>query len=223
MKFHLIIPSAGSGTRFRTKIPKQFVKINGKEILLHTIEKFSCVENISSITLSVNKESMSKVNRILMKSKTAIPIYVIEGGNTRQKSVKKAFDSIEFEKGDYVIIHDAARPFISVSKIRELMKDAKKFGSALPCMKINDTIKSVKNGYVKETVSRDNLYIAQTPQIFRCEILKKSYEKISHQKINFTDESAIVENAGFEVHITEGEDLNIKITNQKDLKYFKFI
>ena len=223
MKFHLIIPSAGSGTRFNSKIPKQFVKINGKEILLHTIEKFSCIENIFSITLSVNKDSMSKVNRILMKSDTAIPIYVIEGGNTRQKSVKNAFDSIEFEKGDYVIIHDAARPFISVTKIRELMEDAKKYGSALPCLKINDTIKSVIKGYVKETVSRDNLYTAQTPQIFRCDILKKSYEKISNQKINFTDESAIVENAGFKVHVSKGEDSNIKITNQKDIKYFKFI
>ena len=223
MKFHLIIPSAGYGTRFSSKISKQFVKINGKEILLHTIEKFSDVEDISTITLSVNKDSMSKVNRILMKTNTEIPIYVIEGGNTRHKSVKNAFDSIQYEKDDYVIIHDAARPFISVHKIRELIKDAKRFGSALPCLKINDTIKYVKNGFIKETVSRDNLYTAQTPQIFRCEVLKKSYEKISNQKINFTDESAIVENAGFKVHITEGEDLNIKITNQKDLKYFKFI
>lgn len=221
MKFHLIIPSAGSGKRFASKTPKQYTKVDGKEILLYTIEKFSGIKDISSVTIAAGKDSMTLIKNILLKLEAKIPVFVVEGGKTRQQSVKNAFDSIDCEKNDFVIIHDAARPFITAKKIRQLMALAEKYGGALPCIKINDTIKLGKNGNVLKTIPRENLYLAQTPQIFRYSILKNSYEKISGKKNIFTDESSIAEYAGYKVRITDGEDSNIKITHKKDLKYFK--
>jgi len=221
MKFHLIIPSAGSGSRFGSNIPKQYIKINNKEILLYSLEKFCKVKEIDTITIAVSIGYFSKIKNILLKLNTDIPVYIVEGGATRQLSVKRAFSSLKYERDDFVIIHDAARPFITTTKINELIKIAKQYGSALPCLKISDTIKMTKNNTIVKTIPRENLYTAQTPQIFSCEILKKSYEKHSNLDKIFTDESSIIEDSGFRVRLVEGEDSNIKITNKNDLKYFK--
>ncbi len=219
MNFHLIIPSAGTGIRFKSKVPKQFIKIQGREILTITISKFHNIDNLKSIVISTKKEYFNRVKSIIKRNDFYKVTKIVEGGNTRQDSVFNALSLLDCDKYDFIAIHDAVRPFISVEFINFLFQQAIRYKSIVPCIKINDTVKKIgKNNYVEKTLERDYIYLAQTPQIFRYDILRKSYEYVRSKNLQCTDDSSVVESAGFKVKIVDGDVNNIKITTISDLK-----
>lgn len=220
MDFHLIIPAAGTGIRFKATVPKQFFKIKGKEILAITIGKFHNIKNLKSITISTKKEYFKKIREIIDKYNFYKVTKLVEGGETRQASVYNALNLLECKNYDYVAVHDAARPFVKTKYIEFLFSQAIKYKSIVPCIKVNDTIKTIgKNNYVEKTLNRNYIYFAQTPQIFRYDILKKSYEYAKEKGLQVTDDSSLVEYAGYKVKIVEGDSTNIKVTTLSDIKF----
>ena len=221
MKFHVIIPASGSGERFRSRIPKQFVKLFGKELITYTIRKFNSINSVESIVIATNKEYFKRLQKIIKGNEFHKVSNIVLGGATRHDSVFNGLRAIIPTDDCYVIIHDAVRPFITQKKIKEMMKVVKDCKAVIPGLKINDTIKEVNNSnIVKRTVPRKYLWEVQTPQIFKYDILWKSFEKANSKKFKGTDESSIVENAGYKVKIIEGEKANIKVTTKDDLKQF---
>lgn len=220
MRFHLIIPSSGTGIRFGSRIPKQYVKIGNNEILAHTVSAFIGIKDIKTIFIPARPERFGLIIKMLERNRfDRKKIFLTEGGETRQHSVNNALKIIENNREDYVIVHDAVRPFISPAFIKRCMEAAVRYRCVVPCLKSPDTVKiSEKNLYVKKTVSRESIFLAQTPQIFRLDILKKSYNYAAVKGFSGTDDSSVVEYAGFKVKIIEGEKSNVKITSVEDIR-----
>ncbi|MDQ3020447.1 MAG: 2-C-methyl-D-erythritol 4-phosphate cytidylyltransferase [Bacteroidota bacterium] len=218
MKVKVIIPASGSGERFGSKIPKQFLKIDGKEIIAYTLEKFNRIKLIDEIIISSKLEFFVKISTIIKKYNLKKVRKIVEGGKLRQDSVYNALITLQCEEHDLVLIHDAVRPFVSSKKIIELINCTKKESCVILGIPVSETIKRADDqNFIKETINRNNLWSIQTPQGFRFDILKKSFKKAYEENFIGTDESAIVENAGYKVKVIEGEKKNIKITTKNDL------
>ncbi len=219
MKVKVIIPASGRGVRFGSKTPKQFLKIEGREIILRTIEKFHSIKLIDEIIISTKSECFVKLNNLIKKNKFSKVKKVVEGGKLRQDSVYNALLHLECSADDIILVHDAVRPFISPKKITELINEAVKVKCVIPGLPVTETVKKVnKKNEVITTVDRNGLWTIQTPQAFTYDVLKKSFEKAYKEKFTGTDESSIVENAGYKVKVINGEIANIKITLKEDLK-----
>lgn len=222
MSNFVIIPASGSGIRFSGNIPKQFIKVGGKEIIAHTIAVFNSILDVDNIIIATQKRFFDKTLRIAFENNFNKVYKIVEGGEKRMDSVYNALMNINCRKEDFIIIHDAVRPFVNRKLIERLIKETKKNKAVIPGILINDTVKRVdKNYFVKNTIPRENLYGIQTPQIFRYDILVKSFEKAYTDNYIGTDEAAIVEYAGYKIKLIEGETSNIKITKKEDLEYFK--
>lgn len=218
MKIKVIIPASGTGERFGGRIPKQFLKIDEKEIIAHTLEKFNSIKLIDEIIISTKLEYFVKLSTIIKKYNLRKVKKIVEGGKRRQDSVYNALLNSECKEDDLILIHDAVRPFISSKKIRELISEAKKEKCVIPGLPVSETIKRADDkNFVEETIDRDNLWSVQTPQAFSFDILMKSFEKAYKENFTGTDESAIVEKAGYKVKMIDGERRNIKITTKRDL------
>jgi len=219
MKFYVIIPASGSGVRYGSKLPKQFIRIDGKEIIAYTLQKFDSLKSVDSIVIATQKKYINKLRYLVKENKFRKVLNIVEGGKTRHDSVSNGLKALRPDKNDFIIVHDAVRPFITVKKIRELMKEVKDCNAVIPGLRINDTTKEVsKNNIIRKTIPRENLWIAQTPQLFRYDILKRAFEKADENKFKGTDESSIVEYAGYKVKIIEGEKTNVKITTNEDIQ-----
>jgi len=225
MKTFAIITAAGSGSRFssgKKSIPKQYAKLNGKPVILYSLQAFQKNRLIDEILVSASRRHFDFIHSLAVRYKITKLTALVEGGKTRFVSVKNAFLQVSGKPGDLVLIHDAARPNIKKKLIAILLTNALKYGEVIPGTKISETVKKESKGIIKRTVDRNNLWTVQTPQVFRFKILKKSYEKAG-RKIDFTDEAALVENAGYSVRIIEGEKDNIKITTLDEINLLKKI
>lgn len=223
MKIFAIVTAAGSGSRFsshKESLPKQYLNLNGLPVILHSLLVLQKYTYIDEIFISAEPKYFNLIHSLAVKYKLTKLTTLVEGGKTRFQSVKNAFLQIEGNKNDLVLIHDAARPNINKKLVDNLITASRKFGEVIPGIKISETVKREKSGIVTETVNRNNLWLIQTPQIFRYEVLKKSYAKAG-RKNDFTDESALVENAGYKVRIIESEMSNIKITTPEEIKTLK--
>lgn len=220
----MIIPASGSGVRFRGDIPKQFIKIKDKELISYTLEKFNSIRKINSIIIATQKKYFDKVIKIVFKNNIDKVTKIVEGGERRMDSVYNALMNLNCKKNDYIIIHDAVRPFVSENLIKRLILETKKYRCVIPGTQIMDTVKRTDNKLmVKETISRENLYRIQTPQVFRYDILVKSFDKAFKDNFEGTDEAAIVEYSGYKIKLIDGEDNNLKITIKEDLKNIKLL
>lgn len=225
MKFIVIIPAAGSGSRFASKTPKQFLKLPPKnlEVISYTIKKFQEISSVNEIIIATSSDNFRKIKKIISENKFSKVSRIVEGGDTRHQSVFNALLSLKCGKDDRIVIHDAVRPFITKKKINELLNLSKKYPELVPGLKINDTIKKINSSdYINESLQRDNIWRIQTPQIFRYDILVKSFGHAHKTKFTGTDESSIVTNAGYKVKIVLGEISNLKITTKEDLKIINF-
>ena len=219
MKVKVIIPASGSGERFGSKIPKQFLKIEAKEIIAHTLEKFNSIKLVDEIIISTKLEYFVKISAILKKYNLRKVSKIVEGGKRRQDSVYNALINLECDTDDIILIHDAVRPFISKKKIIELISTAKRYECVIPGMPVAETIKRIDGkNIVTETIDRKNVWTIQTPQAFKYDIILKAFEKAYAESFTGTDESAIVENADYKVKVIEGEKTNVKITYRKDIR-----
>ena len=231
MKVFAIITAAGSGSRFSaakttgkqekiTLHPKQFVSLNGKPVILYSLLAFQKSGMIDEIYVSSIPAYFDFIHNLSIKNRISKLTTLVEGGKTRFESVRNAFFQIDGKANDLVLVHDAARPNIDIRMIETLIGFALKYGETIPGVKISETVKKEKKGIITGTIDRNNLWLIQTPQVFRYKILKKAYEKAGRRN-DFTDESSVVEYAGFKVRVMEGNKYNTKITGPEDLKVLK--
>jgi len=208
MDISLIIVAAGFGRRLGG-VDKAFIKIRGKEIILYSFETFTKIPQIKEKIIVVNEENIDKAKSVI-KGKD---VKFVFGGNVRAESVK---NGVLAAKESFVMVHDAARPFISISLVQKIIDALKGTDAVIPALKVKPTIKVVENNFVSKTLNRDSLAIVQTPQLFEREQLIYAYKKFADLS-DITDESMLVEKLGKRVRVVEGEEKNLKITTPLDL------
>ena len=223
-KLAVIIPAAGSGSRMGARIPKPFIELNGITILEHTIRAFAGIKNVQQIIVATSVEWKEEVKVILHKFDDQVKtLQVVEGGKERQDSIHNALQSVSDEVA-LVAVHDAVRPFISQKLIQECCEVASKVGGAIVAVPAKDTIKKIDESQsITETPDRSNLWQAQTPQIFRKQLLLDAYKSAIETEFIGTDDASLVERFGGDVKVVEGDRRNLKITYPIDLRVAELI
>lgn len=219
MKYYAIIVAGGKGNRMNLAVAKQFLELDGKPILMHTLEAFyQCVLN-PEIILVLNIHQHLFWEELCTKHDFKIPHQVIKGGQERFDSVRNGLKII---KGKAIVaVHDAVRPLITAEIILQSYQMAAEKGNAITAIQPVDSVRIKREGQDSEALNRDELYLIQTPQTFQIEQLKKAY--LQPYRNEFTDDASVVERAGFNIHLLQGERDNIKITYTQDLELASFL
>lgn len=220
MSIIAIIPAAGKGLRSGLATPKQFVKINGKEIIVYTLQTFQKNKNINKIIIASEPEYFSLLIRIVKKYKLSKVKLIVEGGATRQQSVYNALLSSKADNDDLLVVHDAARAMLPDHVLTNAIQVANKKGNSLVCIKAKDTLVKGKSSVITY-LNRDEVYYVQTPQIFKYKDLSKALRKAEKEKYLGTDESMLVKKIGKKINIAEGSVFNFKITTREDVELFR--
>ena len=198
-------------------VPKQFLEISGKPVLVHTLERFESCSSIDDIILTAPAESLEATCELLTTYRIDKVSQVVAGGKERQDTIANALDCVD-ESADIILVQDGVRPFVTVKQIDAVIDATRQYGAAILAAPSVNTIKRVEDGKVVATLDRSQLWQVQTPQGFRVSWLREAYEKATETRILVTDDASLVEAAGYPVHIVEGDDRNIKITSPLDLK-----
>lgn len=209
-----IIVAAGRGKRLGSSLPKQFLKVRGRTILEMSVEAFEQNKYVDEIFVAANAdycELTEKLCRGFSKLKK-----IVAGGAERQDSVRAALDCLRGENG-IVLVHDAARPFVSEAVINAVIEGTADFGAAIPTVPAKDTIRQV-DGTGSRTLQRETLACVQTPQGFRISLIKHAFEKAQAEGFLGTDDASLVERMGINISMVQGEDANRKITTREDLE-----
>ena len=210
---YALIVAGGSGTRMNTAIPKQFLLLNGRPVMMYTIEAFYHCQS-KPIVIVVLPESYHHYWQELCKEHNfRVPHTLVNGGATRFHSVKYGVSLIDNPEA-IIAVHDAVRPLTAVTTIDDAYRYAALHGNAVVTVKSRDSIRQFKNG-VSAALARDEIYLVQTPQTFKAALLKKAYEQDYRE--DFTDDASVVERLGTAIHMVEGSYSNIKITFPDDI------
>lgn len=218
MKNCVIIVAAGSGKRMRSAIAKQYIELKGRTILSYTIETFNNSENIDDIVLVTSSDAIDYVKKEIIEKYGFDKVRtVVEGGAERQDSVYRGLKAVDSDT-DVVLIHDGVRPFVADKYIAELESVAMEFGGCVLGAPVKDTIKVCDSeGYITDTPERETLWLAQTPQCFKYDIIMKAFEKAEKEGYRGTDDSMLAERLGIRIKMVRGDYDNIKITTPEDL------
>jgi 2-C-methyl-D-erythritol 4-phosphate cytidylyltransferase len=224
MKVSVILPAAGLGTRMGRPQPekagtsrKQFMLLDGLPILVHTVRKFLTSSSVSEIVIALRGEDIDWVNELLQNEALMKPVRLVEGGDSRQASVENALATLAPDT-DLVAVHDAVRPFIDPATIEKVIQEASETGAAVVGIVPVDTVKIVHLNKIRQTMPRERLILAQTPQVFRYDLLKVAFQKAREDAFIATDESSLVERLEqVEVSVVAGSERNIKITRPNDM------
>jgi 2-C-methyl-D-erythritol 4-phosphate cytidylyltransferase len=224
MKVTVILPAAGLGTRMGRAVPekagtsrKQFMLLEGSPILLHTIRKFASTPAVSEIVVALRAEDIEWVRELLRVENFGKPVRLVEGGDSRQESVEHALATLDAAT-ELVAVHDAVRPFIEHSVLEKVFAEAEETGAAIVGIVPVDTVKQVHRNKIRQTIPRERLILAQTPQVFRFDLLKSAFAKAREDGFAGTDESSLVERLEQgEVSVVPGSDRNLKITKPSDM------
>jgi 2-C-methyl-D-erythritol 4-phosphate cytidylyltransferase len=216
MKVGAIIAAAGFGRRMKADRPKQFLALNGTPIIIHTIRKFDASAVIDYIIVTAPRESAEELRGLVKSASFKKAVVVVEGGERRQDSVAAGLEHLEAGT-EIVAVHDGVRPFVPVEDIDSVVREAERIGAAILGVPIVDTVKQVEKDHVESTLTREHLVLAQTPQVFRTQILKEAVERARRDEYYGTDESSLVERLGHPVAVVRGSERNIKITRPTDL------
>lgn len=233
MRVVVIIPAAGLGTRMAAQsgtragqATKQFAEIAGKPILLHTLEKFAQVARVSDIYIAVRESEAQRLREFLAAHHLRPNTHVVIGGDHRQQSVANALAAVTADSQDVVLVHDAVRPFVDAEIIENVIEGAAKHGAAIAGLPAVDTIKQVERtsegAIITSTVPRERVVMAQTPQGFRYDLLKRVFDDAAQDGFIGTDEASLVERSGHEVTVVMGSPRNIKITTPSDMELAEF-
>ena len=210
-KKHILIVAAGNGNRMGNSLPKQFLLLDGKPVLFHTINSFLFLDDVE-FTLVLNENYIDYWQNLCSKFGFNTPHKIIDGGSTRFHSVVNGLKNIP--KDSLVLIHDAARPFPSQKTINRVYKLATIKGNAIPSIRVNSSMREVY-GADNKSVSRDNFRLIQTPQAFHSSIIKAAYKQ--NYNSFFNDDASVLESTGEKINIVEGNNENIKISNSIDM------
>jgi 2-C-methyl-D-erythritol 4-phosphate cytidylyltransferase len=218
MKTVAIIPAGGLGKRMRGPVSKQYLPVDGKPILAHTLNVFQLSPDIDDIILIAPEEDVPAVKQNTVDSgKTTKVRRILAGGKQRQDSVRNGLAAIG-EDVDIVLIHDAVRPFISGDLIHCVVREAEKWGAVTVGMPVKDTVKRVDpDGWILETLNRQVLWLTQTPQAFKRSVIQAAYRRADDDRFYGTDDASLVERMGVRVKMIGASYENIKITTPEDL------
>lgn len=215
IKKYVIIVAGGKGLRMGSELPKQFIPINGKPVLMHTIDKFiSSIEGIN-IILVIPQSHNSYWKELCIKYNFNIDHTVIFGGETRFHSVQNGLKACD-EKDAIVAIHDGVRPLVSKDVIVSMFKRAENVSAVIPTIAVHETVRQLHSDGNSTTVPREEYVLVQTPQIFTSELIHRAY--LQPFNPHFTDDASVVESLGERVTLIEGNRENIKLTTPLDLK-----
>ena len=207
-----VVVAAGQSNRMNG-IDKVFTPIRDRPLITYTVSCFEASPLIDSIVLVLSKEQIATGVALKMKEGWTKVVAICEGGSKRQDSVFAGLANIG--SCDLVVVHDGARPCVTVDLIAKGLSSARETGSSVAAVRVTDTIKMVSNnGLVESTMARNGLFLIQTPQVFRYGILKDAHDRANGI---FTDDSSMVESVGYKVQIFEGDSDNIKVTNKSDI------
>ncbi len=211
-----IIVAGGKGLRMGKDLPKQFLPIGGKPVLMHTLEAFHTTDSEIQITLVLPSAQQSYWHEICKEYDFTVPHTIADGGETRFHSVRNGLlHATKNISGDTIIgIHDGVRPFVSEDVIRNCYLKAEVEGAVIPVIDVHETIRQLSDNK-SITVDRSAYRLVQTPQVFKSEVLLKAYHQPYSER--FTDDASVVEAAGFSVELTNGNRENIKITTPFDI------
>ena len=210
---YAIILAAGASARFGGNEPKQFLPLAGRPLVAHAIQAFEDAPSIREIVLVVPAASRaSATDNILLEYQFEKVSRVVSGGATRAESTRNGLESVP-AKAELIAVHDGARPTVSPSDIERVIQAAERDGAAILAEPINDTLKRVSDNCVVETVDRNGLYAAQTPQVFRAELIRRAHDL---GRSSVTDDAQAVEALGVQVTVVEANYANIKVTRPED-------
>jgi 2-C-methyl-D-erythritol 4-phosphate cytidylyltransferase len=236
MKVIVIIPAAGLGTRMaapgkgtKTAPSKQFTELAGTPIVIHTLRRFASVTAVSELWIALRKAEMSEFQARLEREAKDIlqkKVQLVEGGEHRQHSVGNALAALNAVPDDIVLVHDAVRPFVTAEIIGDVIQAAQRYGAAIAGTPAVDTVKQVDRtadgALITATVPRERVVLAQTPQGFRYDVLRRAFDEASADGFLGTDEASLVERSGKEVAVVMGSPRNIKITTPGDMELAEF-
>lgn len=212
MKYYAIIVAGGSGQRMKSAIPKQFIELNGKPILMHTLEKFYCAKSSIDLIVVLPKSHQTTWNTLCYKHQFTIPHRVCEGGISRFQSVQNGLTLCTEES--IIAVHDGVRPLVTPDFILNIYRETESKKALIPVCPVIESIRKV-NGNDSVALDRNQYYSVQTPQCFTSTLLHKAYKQ--DEQNTFTDDASVVEALGEKVALFNGEVDNIKITSSKDL------
>lgn len=217
MKVTALIPSAGLGKRMGIEKPKQFLAINGLPILFYTLRVFESTPEINEISLIIHKGEEGYCQKIIEEHCLKKVLKIVFGGKTRQDSVYNGLKEVDSDT-TMVVIHDGVRPFVTEDIIKKSIMAARYSDGAVAAIPVRDTLKYVsEKGIIDRSINRSNLWLAQTPQTFRLEIIREGYQKAYIDNFFGTDDASLVERLGYKVKVVEGSYANIKITTSDDI------
>lgn len=213
MQRTIIIVAGGAGSRMGSKIPKQFLELKGKPVLMHTLEKFYSFDDTIEIILVLPLDQVPQWDKLCIHHNFKIKHQVAFGGETRYHSVKSGMAMAI--PGSVVGIHDGVRPLVSMATLRRCFETAEMEGNAIPAVTSTESVRYTKNGQ-NHFVARQDIKLIQTPQVFQWNQVQNAYDQEFKDK--FTDDASVVESMGFPVNLVAGNPENIKITTPLDMK-----
>jgi len=217
MKASAIIVAAGSGTRLGLATPKAFVTIDRASLLFRVLRTVGAVEALGEVVVAVPAGAQKSARVEADAAQLQIPVKITEGGAERQDSVRLAL-MLTSAEADLIVVHDAARPFATPAMFSACIAAAVQSGGAIVAVPVSDTLKQAENGTIVATVPRDGLWQAQTPQVFRRDLLVWAHEWAMRERITVTDDAYLFERLGLTVQVVQGSAANLKITTLDDLR-----
>lgn len=219
----VIIPAAGTGSRMQLGFNKVYLNLKGIPLFLFTIKKFLSIEGISEILLVVDENHKLKIENLVKKYDFASKIKIVKGGRERQDSVYNGLKEVS-SNSEIILIHDAARPLVTKDIIEKVIENTKKYNAAICGVYAKDTISIINDdGFILNTPKRDNLFLVQTPQGFKKNIIVEAVNKAYEDNFYGTDEGSLVQRLGYKIKVVEGSYENIKITTPSDLVFMENI
>ena len=219
MKYYAIIVGGGSGKRMQNSIPKQFLLLKNKPVLMHTISAFFSCKFNPEILIVLHADLHQYWKELCVQYNLEIPHLLVSGGEQRFHSVRNGLMAIKHD--GFVAVHDAVRPLASIDLIDKCFEAATDIGNAVTCIKPSDSVRKINSKTNSEIVDRDQLVLIQTPQTFKISQLREAYKQPYQNK--FTDDASVVEEVGFPINLIEGERNNFKITYVEDLELANLI
>lgn len=221
MRYEVVIPAAGKGKRMKAGMNKQLMELQNEPLIVRTLKVFENDEWCRGIIVVINEAERTQFEQLFSRFHIKKITAIVGGGKERQHSVYNGLRAIK--NSDIVLIHDGARPFVTIELIHQLVNEAKEHGAAIPAVRVKDTVKKVRGQFVEETVERSSLWAVQTPQAFHVSLVLRAHEQAQKDGYIGTDDASLVERIGGKVKIVEGDYRNIKLTTPDDLLFAEAI
>ncbi len=214
MREEVIIVAGGTGSRMNSELPKQFISVLNRPVIIHTLEKFYAWKPTMHVVVVMNESFIDQWEELRKAHFPDKEISTVSGGETRFQSVKNGISRLKHS--GVVAVHDAARPCVSVKVIGDCFRVATLKSNAIPVLKIQESLRKIQSDETSESVNRNDYLIVQTPQCFHTDKLKEAYEVA--ENYSFTDDASVVESHGQQVNLVEGNRENLKVTQPSDLE-----